>query len=112
MVSAVVFWDQLTWLLGIIVLVIGGLFWYQYQMGLNLHKRISDYGDRFSNYQLAAMDKFVSLTHLREVEDRLVRAVDGLRSDIRDLTKAMTKHLVDDSTRNGNNRRHDDTEED
>lgn len=54
-----------------------------------LIRRIGTLEKEFTDYQLSAEQRFASVSHLQEVEKRLTDAIEGLRVDLKDFTRAM-----------------------
>lgn len=54
-----------------------------------LFKRVGEVNKDLSDYKLAAQVSFASVGHLQEVERRLTDTIEGLRADIKELTKAL-----------------------
>ena len=78
MENATVTFD-LGWLIAVVVLPVVG---WQF-------KRMNDIASDLTNYKLEAVERFASVSHLQEVEKRLIDEIKGLRHDIRQLSNAM-----------------------
>lgn len=48
----------------------------------------------FANEKLASMDRYASVSHIREVEDRLVKSTDRIVDEMRDIREMLTKALA------------------
>lgn len=63
----------------------------------------------FASEKLASMDRYASVSHIREVEDRLVKSTDRIVDEMRDiremLTKALASNAIDRKENRANARR-------
>ncbi len=80
---------DLGWLIGAVFVPIG--LWLAKRLK-DAEKSLSQVDKSLSNYKLEAERQFASVSHLHDVEARLVDEIKGLRHDIKDLTNAM--HLL------------------
>lgn len=48
----------------------------------------------FASEKLASMDRYASVSHIREVEDRLVKSTDRIVDEMRDIREMLTKVLA------------------
>jgi len=96
-----VIWEVFVWIIGPLLAFIAANWVHTYKADQKLHARISGQGRRLDDYRLEVSEKYASVVHLKEVEDRLIDAIKGLREDIKDLTGALLENVADEKKQNG-----------
>ena len=72
-------------LLGVVIAFIAANWVYTWKGDNVLHSRVSNQGRNLDAYKLDVAHQYASIDHLKEVELRLVKAIDGLSSEVREL---------------------------
>ena len=72
-------------LLGVVIAFVAANWVYTWKGDDVLHARLSNQGRHLDAYKLEVAHQYASIDHLKEVELRLAKAIDGLSLEVREL---------------------------
>lgn len=84
-------WQQFAWLIGGLVTFGAAQLYAIWKMFQTVHGRISNTRLDMSNFRLEVAEKYVSITHLADVERKLLDEGKETRKTLSELTVAITR---------------------